>query len=102
MLLFFLASYWYNGFMRKKKGKQLNPGQVIIPASHPNPPSPNEVDIALVLSRHYETIVEFIIPVDDYRRKWIEKKVQFEVNRKSTIKKAILINKFGKVIEIQK
>ena len=56
-------------FMRKKKGKQLNPGQVIIPASHPNPPSPNEVDIALVLSRHYETIVEFIIPVDDYRRK---------------------------------
>jgi len=138
--------------MRKKKGKQLNPGQVIIPGSHPNPPSTNEVDIALILSRHYQTIVEFIIPVDDYKRKsadiimlgveweikcpigaskstignqlrWaskqaknivldtrhtaiqyerIEKKVQLEVNRKSTIKKAVLINKSGKVVEIQK
>ena len=138
--------------MRKKKGKQLNPGQVIIPASHPNPPEPHEVDVAMVLARHFQSSVEFLIPVDDYKRKsadivmlgveweikcpvgaskstignqlrWaskqarnivldtrhtklqyegIEKKVQFEVNRKSTIKKAILINKFGKVIEIQK
>ena len=109
------------------------------------------MDVALVLSRHYQTTVEFIVPVDDYKRKsadivmlgveweikcpcgasrstisnqlrWatkqakhiiidtrhtkldydgIEKKVQLEVSRKAGIRKAILINKFGKVIEIQ-
>ena len=32
----------------------------------------------------------------------IEKKVQFEVNSKASIKKAILINKFGKIVEIPK
>ena len=55
--------------MRKKKYKQLKPGQVIIPAGHPNPPEPHEVDAAIVLARHYKSTVEFIIPVDDYKRK---------------------------------
>ena len=56
-------------FMGMKKRKQINPGRVIIPGDHPNPPLPHEVDAALVLVRHYHTNVEFIIPVDDYKRK---------------------------------
>jgi len=54
--------------VRKKKRKQ-NPGQVIIPAGHPNPPEPHEVDAAMVLANHYQSIVEFLVPIDDYKRK---------------------------------
>jgi hypothetical protein len=139
-------------YMFRKKKKQINPAQVIIPGGHPNPPESHEVDVAYILARHYRTTVQFLIPVDDYKRKsadivmlgveweikcprgdsrstisnqlrWaskqsssiiidtrhtklpydgIEKKVQLEMNRKSTIKRVILINKFGKVIEITK
>ncbi|MCL1983155.1 MAG: hypothetical protein FWG53_08755 [Clostridiales bacterium] len=138
--------------MRKKKDKQLNPGQVIIPASHPNPPEPHEVDTAMVLARHFQSIVEFLIPLDDYKRKsadiamlgveWeikcpsgtskstigaqfrraskqaknividtrrtklkfedIEKKVLIEMKKRTAIKKVIIIDKFEKVVEIQK
>jgi len=52
-----------------KKKKSQNRGQVIIPESHPNPPLPHEVNIASVLAGHYQTVVQFIIPVDDYKRK---------------------------------
>ena len=55
--------------MKKKKDKQQNPAQVIIPAGHPNPPEPHEINVAMILSRHYQTTVEFIVPVDDYKRK---------------------------------
>jgi len=56
-------------YMVKKKSKQLNPGQVIIPASHPNPPEPHEIDAAWILARHFRCTVEFLKPVDDYMRK---------------------------------
>ena len=55
-------------YMVKKKSKQLNPGQVIIPAS-PNPPEPHEVDVAWILARHFRCTIEFLTPVDDYKRK---------------------------------
>jgi len=55
--------------MVKKKSKQLNSGQVIIPASHPNPPEPHEIEAAWVLARHFQCTVEFMIPIDDYMRK---------------------------------
>ena len=55
--------------MFKKKIKQLNPGKVVIPVGHPNPPESHELDAALLLSQHYQTTVEFIVPVDDYKRK---------------------------------
>ena len=55
--------------MIKKKIKLFNPGKVIIPVGHPNPPISHELDAALVLSQHYQTTVEFIVPVDDYKRK---------------------------------
>ena len=56
-------------FMAKKKDKQNNSVQVIIPVNHPNPPEPHEVDAAMVLAHHYQSSVEFLIPVDDYKRK---------------------------------
>jgi len=52
-----------------KKRKQTNPGQVIIPVNHPNPPEQHEIDAAIVLARHYRCNVEFLIPIDDYKRK---------------------------------
>ena len=55
--------------MSKKKSKRMNSGKVIIPNGHPNPPTPHEMDVALVLSRHYQNTVEFIVPIDDYKRK---------------------------------
>ena len=55
--------------MAKRKGKKINSGQVIIPTGHSNPPEPHEVDVAIVLANHFQSTVEFIIPVDDYKRK---------------------------------
>ena len=55
--------------MNKKKRKIQNPGQVIIPVGHPNPPEPHEVDVAMILACHYQTTVEFLVPVDDFMRK---------------------------------
>ena len=55
--------------MGKKKNKKINPGQVIIPVGHPNPPEPHEIDTAVVLARHFQCTVEFLIPVDDFMRK---------------------------------
>ena len=133
-----------------KKKQEINPGQVIIPVDHPNQPKPHEVDAAFVLARHYRTNVEFILPIDDYKRKtpdirmlnieWeiktpkgkakstisnqlrrgskqacnliidtrhtklnyieIERRVQFGVKNSSSIKKLLLINKSGKVVEL--
>ena len=138
--------------MFKKKRKDENLGQVIIPTNHPSPPVQHEVDAAFILARHYQTVVEFLIPIDDYMRKtadlkmlgveWeikcptgtsrstisnqlrraskqsmniiidtrhtklryndIEKRVQFGMSSSSSIKKVILIDKSGKVVEFQK
>jgi len=55
--------------MFKKKGIKSNTGKIIIPGGLPNPPESHELDVAYILSRHYKTDVEFIIPIDDYMRK---------------------------------
>ena len=55
--------------MAKSKSKKPNHVQVIIPVNHPNPPESHEVDTAMVLARNYQSTVEFILPVDDYKRK---------------------------------
>ena len=136
--------------MVKRKSKQINSGQVIIPVGHPNPPELHEVDVAMVLAQHYQTTVEFIMPVDDYKRKtadiimlgaeweikcpigkskhtiqeqfrrasqqakriiidsrrtklkysFIEKSVRYELGKRPSVKRVILISKYGKVIEI--
>jgi hypothetical protein len=53
----------------QKKNRSLNTGQVIIPAGHPNPPEQHEIEAAWILARHFRTTVEFLIPIDDYKRK---------------------------------
>jgi hypothetical protein len=55
--------------MAKKKDKKMNPGQVILPVGNPNPPELHEIEAAWILARHYGCTIEFLIPVDDYKRK---------------------------------
>ena len=43
--------------------------QVIIPANLPNPPEPHEVEVARIISKHYQQTIEFLKPIDDYKRK---------------------------------
>jgi hypothetical protein len=136
----------------KRKDKRQNLGRVILPTSHPNKPEQHEIDIAWILARHFQCTVEFLIPVDDYKRKtadivmfgveWemksptgeskstigaqfrrasrqsgsivldsrrtklkyedIEKQVIIEAKQRTSIKRVILIDKLGKVVEIKK
>jgi hypothetical protein len=55
--------------MAKRNKKLNNPGQVIIPVDHPNPPEEHEVDTAYILARHYRTTVQFLLPIDSYKHK---------------------------------
>jgi len=55
--------------MAKKKRKQIASGHVNIPVGHLNPPEPHEIEAAWALAWHYKCTVEFLIPVDDYKRK---------------------------------
>jgi hypothetical protein len=79
--------------MTKRKGKKENPGKVVIPAGHPNPPEPHEIEIAWILARHFFSTVEFLIPLDDYKRKTADftmDKTDWEIkspqgNSKSTV-----------------
>ena len=137
--------------MAEKKHEKQNPARVIIPLGSPNRPEPHELDVAYVLAQHFKTVVEFIVPLEDYKRKsadilmngveWeiksprgngkstisnqlknaskqsgsivldsrltkmkydeIEKRVRFSIQGKSAIKRVILINKLGKVVEIR-
>ena len=84
-------------FMAKKKGKQLNLAQVNIPLGHPNPPEPHEVDVAIILARHYQTTVEFLVPIDDYMRKSpdiIMHGVQWEIKCPKGTSKVTIKNQF--------
>jgi len=83
--------------MAKKKSKQLNPGQVIISASHPNPPEPHEIDTAWILARHFRCTVEFLIPIDDYMRKTadiIMHGVEWEIKSTIGTSKSTIGNQF--------
>jgi len=51
----------------KKKHKQT--GNVIIPSKIINYLEKHEIEIATILSEYFNTDVEFIIPIDDYKRK---------------------------------
>jgi len=122
-----------------------------MPVGNPSPPEPHEIDAAWILARHFQCTVEFLTPIDDYKRKtadivmlgvaWemkcpmgaskstirnqfrrasrqskciiidtrrttleyssIEKEMLFQIKERPYIRKVILINKFGKVVEIQ-
>jgi hypothetical protein len=43
--------------------------QVIVPANLSSPPEPHEKEIAEILSKHYDSTIEFIAPINDYKRK---------------------------------
>ena len=44
--------------------------RVYIPKDHPNPPPEvREVEVAQILAEHYQTIVEFLLPIDGYKVK---------------------------------
>jgi len=83
--------------MAKKKQKQQNIGQVVIPGNHPNPPLQHEVDTAMLLARHYNTVVEFLIPIDDYKRKTADIAmlgVEWELKCPTGTSKATIENQF--------
>jgi len=42
---------------------------VIIPSTMRNSPEPHEIELAHILSQHFQTSVEFLIAMDTYRRK---------------------------------
>jgi len=138
--------------MTKKTKMQKNVGKVILPTKHPNPPEQHEIDISYVLAEYYNCDVEFLLPIDDFKRstadivmldvRWelkcptgasqstiqnqfrrakkqakniiidtrrtklpyetIEKRVRVEIKNHPKMKRIILIDKFEKVIEIQK
>jgi len=84
-------------FMSKKKHKQHNPGQVIFPANHPNPPQQHEIDVAYILARYYRTTVEFLIPIDDFKRKSADIKmfgIQWEIKSPVGGSKSTIQNQF--------
>jgi hypothetical protein len=84
--------------MVKKKDRKINLGQVIIPLGHPNPPEPHEVDVAMILARHYQTTVEFLIPIDDYKRKTADivmLGVQWEIKSPIGVSKSTIGNQFS-------
>jgi len=83
--------------MAKKKKKQDNSVLVIIPINHPNPPELHEVDSAMVLASHYQSTVEFIIPVNDYKRKnadFVMLGVEWELKCPTGVSKATIENSF--------
>jgi hypothetical protein len=48
--------------------RKMRSAQVSVPTNHPNPPAEHEVEAAWILARHFNCTVEFLIPVDDYKR----------------------------------
>ena len=90
--------------MSKKKRKIENLGKVITPVGHPNPPEPHEVEVATILARHYQTTVEFIVPVDDYKRKSadiIMLGVEWEIKSPTGTSKATIENQFRRASKQQ-
>jgi hypothetical protein len=82
---------------RRKKAKTIDVSQVVIPLSHPNPPEPHEIDAASILARHYQCIVNFLIPVDDYKRKSADMVmfgVQWEMKSPTGASKSTIENQF--------
>ena len=43
--------------------------QVIIPVTLPTQPEPHELSAAHILAKHFQCTVEFLTPIDDYKRK---------------------------------
>ena len=84
--------------MAKKKARKVNLAQVIITLGHPRQPEQHEIDVAVILARHYKTAVEFLIPVDDYKRKTADivmHGVQWEIKSPIGDSKSTIGNQFS-------
>jgi len=68
-MLYIYADFDIIHSMFKKKDNRKKSGTVIVPNNLPVPPTENEMNIAMIVSSHYHSDVEFIIPIDDYKRK---------------------------------
>ncbi|MCL2427541.1 MAG: hypothetical protein FWD05_14540 [Oscillospiraceae bacterium] len=82
---------------KKQKRKNIDISQVIIPVGHPNPPEPHEIDAASILARHYQCTVNFLIPVEDYKRKSADMVmfgVQWEMKSPIGASKSTIENQF--------
>jgi len=138
--------------MFNKAKKQKGVGKIILPTKHPNPPEQHEIDTAYVLAEFFNCDVEFLLPIDDFKRatadikmldvRWelkcpigisqstiqnqfrrakkqakniiidtrrtkltyetIVKRVYVEIKNHPRMKRIVLIDKSGKVVEIQK
>jgi len=55
--------------MKRRRGKCATVPSVIIPTTLDVAPEPHEVELAWILARHYQTIVEFLKPIKGYRIK---------------------------------
>ena len=47
---------------------EIREAKVIIPPNLDNPPESHEVELAWILARHYGQSIEFLKPIDDYKR----------------------------------
>ena len=84
-------------FNFKRKPKEFNPGKVIIPVGHPNPPAPHEIDVAKIMALHYKTDVEFIMPIDDFKRKTPDMRmngVEWEIKTPKGTSKSTIYKQF--------
>jgi hypothetical protein len=52
--------------------KKVSKAQVIVPPKHSIQPEPHEIAVAEILAAHYNAVVEFIVPVNDYKRKSVD------------------------------
>jgi len=95
---------YYDNFMLKsnKKSKTNNKGQVIVPTNLPTPPEPHELSAAYILAKHFQCTVEFLTPIDDYKRKTPDFKmldVYWELKSPISSSKTAISNAFRKAAQ---
>jgi hypothetical protein len=86
--------------MFKKKDKQNNMGNVVVPVGHPNPPLLHEIETAEVLANHFQCTVEFLVPIYDYKRKTADILMlgtEWEMKCPTGASKATIENQFRKI-----
>ena len=101
---------WHNPPMSKRKAK------VIMPTDLPNLPEQHEVEVAWIVARHYQKTIEFLKPVDDYKRTTADfvmdgrrssipddvllNRLNYSASQRTTIRKLIFISKEKIVLEL--
>ena len=79
--------------------------EVVIPYHHPNPPEQSEIEVAYLMARHFNARVEFLIPVDDYKRKTPDISISgalWEIKRPVGSSKTTISNQFKRAAKQSK